>query len=32
MKVKDILGKKCYVYVRDLVDVYNIDQEKIHQC
>lgn len=28
MKVKDILGKKCYVYVRDLVDVYNIDQEK----
>lgn len=28
MKVEDILGKKCCVYVRDLVDVYNIDQEK----
>lgn len=28
MKVEDILGKKCCVYVRDLIDVYNIDQEK----
>lgn len=28
MKVKDILGKKCYVYVRDLIDIYNINQEK----
>lgn len=28
MKVEDILGKKCCVYVKDLVDVYNIDQEK----
>lgn len=28
MKVEDILGKKCYIYVRDLIDIYNINQEK----
>lgn len=28
MKVKDILGKKCYVYIRDLIDIYNINQER----
>lgn len=28
MKIKDILGKKCYVYVRDLINIYNLDQEK----
>lgn len=28
MKVEDILGKRCFLYVRDLVDIYNMQQER----
>lgn len=28
MKVEDILGKRCFLYVKDIIDIYNMQQER----
>jgi hypothetical protein len=28
MKVEDILGKRCFLYVKDITDIYNMQQER----
>ena len=28
MKVEDILGKRCFLYVKDIIDIYKMQQER----
>lgn len=32
MKIEDILGKRCFLYVKDITDIYNMQQEREKSC